>query len=121
MSEPSAAGGPIGIRGVKLSDAAVSRLKHLQSEHSEAGAGLRVAIKGGGCSGLSYVIDWVSHPKEKDKTFEREGARLYVDSKSLLYISGSELHYEESLMSAGFKLRNPNAKSACSCGESFSV
>jgi iron-sulfur cluster assembly protein len=106
-------------KSLSLSDAAVGRLLALASENGAGG--LRVAIKGGGCSGLMYVMEWAPVPKEKDKVFEREGARVFVDPRSLLLLTGSELHYEESMMSAGFKVRNPNTKSSCGCGESFSV
>lgn len=104
-----------------LSDAAVARLHALSAQSEPASGGLRVAIKGGGCSGLMYVMDWVAAPKEKDKVFERDGARVFIDPRSFLLLAGSELHYEETLMSAGFKVRNPNTKSSCGCGESFSV
>ena len=105
-----------------LSEAAVSRLKALAAQQAELpGGGLRVAIKGGGCSGLMYVMDWTAQPGAKDKVFERDGARVFIDPRSFLLLAGSELHYEESLMSAGFKVRNPNTKSSCGCGESFSV
>jgi len=104
-----------------LSDQAVFRLKALAAEAKSAQGGLRVAIKGGGCSGLMYVMDWTEAPKEKDKIFEKDGARVFVDARSFLLLQGSELHYEESMMSAGFKVRNPNTKSSCGCGESFSV
>jgi iron-sulfur cluster assembly protein len=106
-------------KSLALTDAAIGRLKALAAEQGEGG--LRVAIKGGGCSGLMYVMEWVSQPKEKDKIFERAGARVFVDPRSLLLLNGSELDYESSLMSAGFKVRNPNTKSSCGCGESFSV
>jgi iron-sulfur cluster assembly protein len=108
-------------RGFALTDAAVARLKSLASQQADASGGLRLAIQGGGCSGLMYVMDWVPAPKEKDKVFEQGGARVFIDPRSFLLLNGSELHYEESLMSAGFKVRNPNTKSSCGCGESFSV
>ena len=107
--------------GFTLTDSAVARLKALASQQPAPSGGLRLAIQGGGCSGLMYMMDWVTAPKEKDKVFEREGARMFIDPRSYLLLNGSELHYEESLMSAGFKVRNPNTKSSCGCGESFSV
>jgi iron-sulfur cluster assembly protein len=115
----SAPAAPKAAKEVVLTDAAVRRLLALAAE--QGAGGLRLAIKGGGCSGLSYVMEWVAAPKEKDRVFERDGARVFIDTRSLLLLGGSELHYEESLMAAGFKIRNPNAKSACGCGESFSV
>ena len=78
-------------------------------------------MRGGGCSGLAYVIEWAEAPKERDKIFEKDGIRVFVDPKSYLYLLGSELRYEETLMASGFKLENPNVKTACGCGESFTV
>jgi iron-sulfur cluster assembly protein len=111
------------MNGFSLSEAAAKRIKAVsaQSGVDAALGGLRIAIKGGGCSGLMYVMDWTQGPKEKDKIFERDGARVFIDPRSFLLLSGSELDYQESLMSAGFKVTNPNTKASCGCGESFSV
>lgn len=104
-----------------LADTAVAQLLRLSSERASSHGGLRIAIKGGGCSGLMYEMDWADKPKEKDKVFEKSGARVFIDSRSLLYLRGSELVYETGLLASGFKMRNPNKKSECGCGESFSV
>jgi iron-sulfur cluster assembly protein len=111
---------PMG-KGVLLGDSAVDRLHKLLSERQTPNAGLRIAVKGGGCSGLAYHMEWAEAPKERDKVFEREGVRIFVDPKSYLYLMGTELIFEEGLMASGFKLRNPNEKTACGCGESFTV
>jgi iron-sulfur cluster assembly protein len=111
---------PVG-KGFGISDEAVVRLRKLLSERQTPEAGLRVAVKGGGCSGLSYVMEWADKARERDKMFEKDGVRVFVDPKSYLYLMGSELHYEETLLASGFKLRNPNVKTACGCGESFTV
>lgn len=111
---------PMG-KGVLLADSAVGRLKKLLQERSTPNAGLRIAVKGGGCSGLAYHMEWAEQPKERDKIFEREGVRVFVDPKSYLYLMGTELVFEDGLMASGFKLQNPNVKSACGCGESFTV
>ena len=109
-------------RGIEIAESAAARLKQMLQQHKKGPeAGLRIAVRGGGCSGLTYTMDFDDKPKEKDKVFERDGVKVFVDSKSLLYLGGSELVYEEGLMAAGFKLRNPNAKASCGCGESFSV
>jgi iron-sulfur cluster assembly protein len=108
-------------KGIGLGDSAVERLKRLLAERNTPNAGLRLAVKGGGCSGLAYHMEWTEQPKERDKIFEREGVRVFVDPKSYLYLMGTELVYEETLLAAGFKLMNPNEKAACGCGESFSV
>lgn len=108
-------------RTFSVSDGAAGRIKLLLEQRNTPQAGLRVAVRGGGCSGLAYVIEWAEGPKERDKIFEKGGVRVFVDPKSYLYLMGSELRYEESLMASGFKLENPNVKAACGCGESFSV
>jgi iron-sulfur cluster assembly accessory protein len=104
-----------------ISEGAATRIKTLLAQRNTPDAGLRVAVRGGGCSGLAYVVEWAEAPRERDKIFERDGIRVFVDPKSYLYLLGSELRYEETLMASGFKLENPNVKTACGCGESFSV
>ncbi len=108
-------------RGVVLTDSAVTRLKALLEERKTPNAGLRIAVRGGGCSGLSYAMEWAEAAKERDKVFERDGVRVFVDPKSFLYLMGTELVFEQSLMASGFKLNNPQAKTSCGCGESFTV
>ena len=108
-------------RTFSVSDGAAARIKLLLEQRNTPQAGLRVAVRGGGYSGLAYVIEWAEASKERDKIFEKNGIRVFVDPKSYLYLMGSELRYEESLMASGFKLENPNVKAACGCGESFSV
>lgn len=104
-----------------ITDAAAVRIRKLRDERQTPEAGLRVAVRGGGCSGLSYLIEWAEAPRERDKIFEKDGVRVFVDPKSYLYLAGSQLGYEETLMASGFRLENPNVKTACGCGESFSV
>ncbi len=94
---------------VTLSDNAVGKIKQLAADKPDAG--LRVKVVGGGCSGLQYRME-IDSAKERDKIFERDGAKLIVDKKSFLYLNGSELDYAEELMAAGFRLVNPNAKRA---------
>lgn len=108
-------------KGITLADSAVARLKKLLADRNTPNAGLRIAVRGGGCSGLAYVMEWAEQPKERDKIFERDGVRVFVDPKSYLYLMGTELVWEEGLMASGFKLQNPNVKSQCGCGESFTV
>ena len=103
---------------VTLSETAVKKIPQLTADKPESG--LRVKVVGGGCSGLQYRME-IDSAKERDKVFERDGARLIVDKKSFLYLNGSELDYGEDLMAAGFRLVNPNAKRTCGCGESFVV
>jgi len=81
---------------------------------------LRLKVVGGGCSGLQYKVDFDA-PKGTDKVFEKDGAKVFVDMKSLLYLSGTELDYKDELMQSGFVFQNPNVKRACGCGASFTV
>lgn len=103
---------------ISLSENAVGKIKQLIAGKPDAG--LRVKVVGGGCSGLQYRME-VDAARERDKVFERDGARLIVDKKSFLYLNGTELDYAEELMSSGFRLNNPNVKRTCGCGESFTV
>jgi iron-sulfur cluster assembly protein len=124
QSQDLASIGPIGkptIKGVGIGESAVLRLKALLAERQTPNAGLRIMVKGGGCSGLAYHMEWAEGPRERDKIFERDGVRVFVDPKSYLYLMGTELVFEETLMASGFKLQNPNVKAACGCGESFAV
>jgi iron-sulfur cluster assembly protein len=83
--------------------------------------GLRVRVAGGGCSGLMYKMEIVDGAQDGDEIFERDGFRVFIDKKSLFFLNGSELDYNDGLTGAGFKFKNPNAKGSCGCGESFSV
>lgn len=122
VSAPQAVpGGKPAGKGIALTDGAVVRLKRLLEERQTPDAGLRIAVKGGGCSGLAYHMEWAEKAKERDKTFERDGVRVFVDPKSYLYLMGTELVFEETLLASGFKLQNPNVKGSCGCGDSFTV
>jgi len=92
-----------------------------QRAQSNPQSGIRVGVKGGGCSGLSYVIEFCDAPRAKDKLIEQDGARVYVDPKSLIYLNGTTLDYVETFQQRGFKFNNPQQKSECGCGESFAV
>jgi iron-sulfur cluster assembly protein len=83
--------------------------------------GLRVGVQGGGCSGLSYAMRLDTQARDRDKIFEEFGARLFVDPKSLLFLNGTVLEYEETLMRQGFVFQNPNAARNCGCGSSFTA
>jgi iron-sulfur cluster assembly protein len=106
--------------GVSLTDRAAARIKELIAADNREGQGLRVKVVGGGCSGLQYKVDF-DLPKATDKIFERDGAKLLVDMKSLLYLTGTELDYKDELMQSGFVFQNPNVKKSCGCGASFAV
>jgi iron-sulfur cluster assembly protein len=109
------------LKGFILADSAVQRLRQLVEQQKTPEGGLRILVKGGGCSGLSYAMEWAQRGTEKDRVFERDGGRVFIDAKSLLYLAGSELSFEQGLMNTGFKIKNPNLKASCGCGESFSV
>jgi len=88
---------------------------------STAQSGIRLGIKGGGCSGMSYVIEFCDAPRARDNVFEIDGAKVYVDPKSLIYLNGTTFDYVETFQQKGFKFVNPQMRSECGCGESFSV
>jgi iron-sulfur cluster assembly protein len=105
---------------VALSAAAAERIKAVVATEP-AGAGLRVAVEGGGCSGFQYEIALAPAPNADDIVIERDGARLFVDPVSLPFLLGSEVDWVDELIGASFKVKNPNATSSCGCGVSFSV
>ena len=84
-------------------------------------AGLRLAVKTSGCSGLAYVLEFVDEIEDTDKVFESSGVKIIVDKKSLIYLDGTELDYKREGLNEGFEFNNPNVKDACGCGESFTV
>ena len=90
-------------------------------EREKKGNYLRVKITGGGCNGLSYKMKFVGDPKRGDILVRSSGAQILVDTKSALYLRGTQLDYSDKMVGGGFKFSNPNAKSSCSCGESFSI
>ncbi|HLE45377.1 MAG TPA: iron-sulfur cluster assembly accessory protein [Thermoplasmata archaeon] len=104
-----------------LSPSAVERIRALRGQFERPGGGLRLRIIAGGCSGMQYRIDFAEAPRANDVVVEQEDVKVFVDPKSLGYLRGSRLDYWEDLLGGGFKVVNPNAKSACSCGVSFSV
>lgn len=106
---------------IRITEVAANRIQFLMSKQSLAEGGLRVGVKGGGCSGLSYVFSWEKEARLGDQVFEEHGAKIFVDKKSFLFLKGTVLDYDTSLMSKGFVLSNPNAKASCGCGTSFSV
>lgn len=106
--------------GISLTDRAAARINELIAAEKKDGQGLRVKVVGGGCSGLQYKVDF-DMPKATDKVFERDGAKVLVDMKSLLYLTGTELDYKDELMQSGFVFQNPNVKKSCGCGASFTV
>jgi iron-sulfur cluster assembly protein len=107
-------------RLIKLTPNAAKRVSFLLDKQGRANGVLRVAVVGGGCSGLQYKMDLQDGPANRDILVETAGVRVVVDPKSALYVTGSELDYLDTL-DGGFKVKNPNAATSCSCGESFSA
>ena len=106
---------------IQLTERAVKEIRRIISEQNlPTGTALRVGVKGGGCSGFSYTLGFDDHIGEIDQVNEVEGVRVVCDPKSFLYLSGTEVDFEESLMGRGFKFGNPNATKSCGCGNSFS-
>ncbi len=107
---------------LQISDNAARLIKKMTDRNGVPDGGLRIGIKAGGCSGLSYTFAWEAAPRETDHVFDGpEGAKVFVDRKSYEFIKGTTLDYDTSLVSKGFIFNNPNAKSSCGCGTSFSV
>ena len=110
-------------QGLHVTENAVKRIRAVMAKEGIAPdeGGLRLGVSGGGCSGLSYVIKFDTHPRERDRVFEFDGVRVFVDPKSFVYLHGMTLDYEETLMRQGFNFINPNATRSCGCGTSFSA
>lgn len=108
---------------INVTETAASRISELLVEEGRLGAGLRVFVQGGGCSGFQYglMIDEGEGDVESDQVFEVNGVKLLVDPISLRYLSGAEVDFVDNNMGGGFTIKNPNAKSTCGCGSSFSA
>jgi iron-sulfur cluster assembly protein len=107
---------------ITISDKAFAQVERLKSQQNlNKDFGLRVSVKGGGCSGLSYGLDFDNEEKAGDQIFEDRGVKLFVDMKSFLYLAGTQLDFSDGLNGKGFHFVNPNAARSCGCGESFSV
>ena len=107
---------------VSLSPKAIEAAKKQLAKRGTPDAAIRLGLKGGGCSGFSYVIEFSDDPpRERDRVFDFDGVKVFVDPKSLIYLAGTVLDWEQTLMYQGFKFRNPNEATNCGCGHSFSV
>jgi iron-sulfur cluster assembly protein len=106
---------------LRLTDKASGKIRSLLERQGRADGGLRVAVVGGGCSGLQYKMDLVNNPADRDIVVPSAGVRVLIDPKSALFVSGSVLDFSDDLQKGGFKVTNPNAVAHCSCGESFSA
>jgi len=110
-------------QGVQLTERAAHRVREMiQREKFPSSAGLRLAVQGGGCSGLTYAVCFESQPTARDNVFEfGEGVRVFVDPKSLIYLAGTVLDYKSDLLQSSFVFENPQAKKGCGCGASFTA
>jgi iron-sulfur cluster assembly protein len=110
-------------QGVILSATAAKEIKHIiqEQELDAEKVRLRVGVKGGGCSGFSYLLDLTESQKETDEEFEQHGVKIICDPKSLLYLNGVTIDFKDEIMGRGFVFNNPNATSSCGCGSSFSA
>jgi iron-sulfur cluster assembly accessory protein len=106
---------------VTLTANAIAKVKEIMAQQNPVPAGLRIGVVGGGCSGFSYSMAFENGAGMMDKTFDFEGLKIFVDATSVMYLNGCRVDYVESLEGAGFKFENPNVKSTCGCGSSFSV
>ncbi len=106
---------------LQLTDAAVRKAKEFMATENKDGGGLRVAVKGGGCSGFQYGLSFVKSQTSNDQVLEFDGLRVFVDPASIPHLQGVTIDYVDSLSESGFKIENPNATGSCGCGSSFSV
>jgi len=106
---------------VQLTETAVSKVKEILETQEPKPTGLRISVVGGGCSGFSYSMAFENTPGMLDKTYNFDGLKIFIDQASMLYLDGAEVDYVETLEGSGFKFNNPNVKSTCGCGSSFSA
>jgi len=106
---------------VSLTPTAITKVKEIMAVQNPAPTGLRVAVVGGGCSGFSYHMAFETNSNGTDRVFEYDGLKVFVDQMSLMYLGGVQIDYIETIEGSGFKFNNPNVKSTCGCGSSFSV
>ena len=106
---------------VQLTETAVGKVREILDSQEPKPAGLRISVVGGGCSGFSYSMAFENAPNMLDKTYNFSGLKVFIDQASMLYLDGAEVDYVETMEGSGFKFNNPNVKSTCGCGSSFSV
>lgn len=111
----------VDTKPINFTSAAIAKVKEIMAQQNPVPAGLRVGVVGGGCSGFSYSMSFETGAGMMDKTFNFDELKVFVDATSLMYLKGVMVDYIETLEGAGFKFDNPNVKSTCGCGSSFSV
>ncbi len=107
--------------GIELTPRAVVKVKEILAQQNPQPAGLRVSVIGGGCSGFSYQMNFENETNGVDKVYEFDGLKVFIDQASLMYLNGTKIDFLETLEGSGFKFENPNVKTTCGCGSSFSV
>src|ERR1041385_8386667 len=112
---------PAKVAPISLTPNAIAKVKEIMAQQNPVPSGLRVGVVGGGCSGFSYSMSFENGAGMMDKTFDFDGLKVFVDATSVMYLKGAVVDYVETLEGAGFKFENPNVKSTCGCGSSFSV
>ena len=106
---------------IKLSDNAALRIKEIMSKANDNSVGVRVAVKSGGCAGMSYVMEYTKEINPNDEVIEEKGVKVFVDSAAVMYLLGTEMDYKKEEFSSSFVFNNPNESERCGCGESFKV
>jgi len=105
----------------KRLDAAAARIRELMQKSGKEGAGLRIGVKKGGCAGMEYTMEYVTEVDPHDEVVEQDGARVMIAPMAQMFLFGTQIDYQTSLLESGFKFNNPNVKDECGCGESFTV
>ena len=118
ISKPTVAPAQAKPTGIEITAAAAEEIAKQRAKRGTPEASIRVGLRGGGCTGFSYVFEWADEPKPTDKMFSAHGVSIVVDPKSYVYLAGMQLDFVRGMMGHGFKFNNPNAKGACGCGES---
>tara|TARA_B100001123_G_C14426889_1_gene677038 strand:- start:140 stop:487 length:348 start_codon:yes stop_codon:yes gene_type:complete len=109
------------MEGITLTNKAAEKVKSSLKIENKEGYSLRMAVKGGGCSGMTYKMSFDNEQKEFDKVFESQGVKIICDLQSWMYLKGTNIEYSDDMLNGGFKITNPNAERSCGCGTSFSV
>lgn len=107
--------------GIEVTPRAIEKVKEILNQQDPKPLGLRVSVVGGGCSGFSYQMNFENQTNGIDKTYEFDGLKVFIDQASLMYLNGTKIDYVETLEGSGFKFDNPNVKTTCGCGSSFTV
>src|SRR5580698_3835235 len=106
---------------VQMTEKAIGKVREIMASQQPSPAGLRISVVGGGCSGFSYSMAFENTPNMLDKTYQYDGLKIFIDQASMPYLDGAQVDYVESMEGSGFKFNNPQVKSTCGCGSSFSV